>query len=185
MVGDNPYIPFEEWVPIPRPSPACVSFWRGYALLFKFISGILDGSLGLPFDNTHKNASFGISSVADIVTKSKSLLDDISTYLEQGGRIAYVFDAITQSMVDSLEGSDFEDAWEEDEKWTGLPRCDNDEKFDLVRQNIGLDPAESWGPYYNEDDEDEDDEDEDEDEDDEDEDDDAIFALIVDALRGW
>ena len=73
-------------------------------------------------------------------------LPDALSYVNQGGRVEYVLDAITSNTKDSHDDGDDAETFSDDlEK---IPSCANDSQFALVRQKLGLDPHQRWGPYY-------------------------------------
>ncbi|KAJ7072821.1 ankyrin repeat family protein [Mycena amicta] len=81
------------------------------------------------------------------------LCNDSAVYFRKGGRIAFVFDAITESAFQQSElGDDYNDLFsdsnsEDESDWTLLPTCVNDFAFQLVRLMLDLNPKEQWGPY--------------------------------------
>lgn len=76
-----------------------------------------------------------------------ALQPDSQAYVMQGGRVEYVLDAITSYAKDQIDDGDFVDTFSNDLE--NIPICANDSRFGLVRQKLGLDPQQRWGPYYN------------------------------------
>lgn len=72
---------------------------------------------------------------------------DAVPYVTRGGRVEYVLDAIFDYAREQFNDESFEDIYSDN--YEKIPSCANDWRFDhLVRQKLGLDPLQHWGPYY-------------------------------------
>lgn len=145
------------------------TFYKGYQAIFESIYEYLPQT-DLPL-------------VLEVMPALLSHNTDVQFYIRKGGKYAYAMDAVTAVVKERspLGDGTFDETWGDENvmgtDYTGLPRCDNDLEFDLVRRMVGLNPRLQWGPYYQPvsqdglpfdfDDNDMNDEDEDDDDDDE------------------
>ncbi|CCM00041.1 uncharacterized protein FIBRA_02067 [Fibroporia radiculosa] len=100
------------------------------------------------------------------VRQALTTMRGIDEFFLYGGRIEHALDLVTASARDQspVGDSTWDDMVEEDDDesvWDGyksMPKCANDLEFALVRERLGLDPDQPWGPYFEYEDEDEDEE---------------------------
>nr|GAT49088.1 ankyrin repeat family protein [Mycena chlorophos] len=110
-----------------------LSFYKGYHNVFAAIYDILNGT-NSPLSATTVHAHLG---------------NGASSYLQHGGRLEFAFDAIMDGAYQQSELGDgyHLEVFGDYEPWTSLPTCANDLEFQLVRNMLGLNPKECWGPY--------------------------------------
>ncbi|KAK0190291.1 ankyrin repeat family protein [Armillaria mellea] len=111
------------------------SFYMGFATIFDVISKIMENDTQIPKLQDMQN---------DAVSEWGT-----SFYFSKGGRVEYVLDAVTGSAKAQSrlgDGSFYELFCNED--FIRLPECTNDDEFEMVEVMLGLNPRESWGPYY-------------------------------------
>lgn len=130
------------------------SFYRGYGAIFSPTGRLLAGeTMGL--DGVVSGSGFSLATVNAITRANMFKLDfpslsfgsPVPFYLEKGGRINDVLDALTRNAKDRINDGDIDESYEHDEHWINLVKCANDEKISLVGEKIGLDPRKPWGPY--------------------------------------
>lgn len=75
-------------------------------------------------------------------------------YLSRGGLVEYPLDCVLHAAQEQspLGNATFDRAMSRsdngnDLKWVDLPHCANDLDFMLVREHLGLDITDTWGPY--------------------------------------
>ncbi|KAK0499412.1 ankyrin repeat family protein [Armillaria luteobubalina] len=112
------------------------SFYMGFTTIFEVISNIMKNDSQIPKLQDMQN---------DAISEWGT-----SFYFSKGGRVEYALDAVTNSAKaqSRLGDETFYETFGEDEDFNRLPECTNDDEFEMVRVMLGLNPRESWGPYY-------------------------------------
>lgn len=138
-----------DYLPTPLRTNMYKSFFQGYRSLFSAVATILNDSAN------------GIPTPARVLGQALGAEPNVSFYINKGGRVDYVLDAIIDSAKDQsvLGDGEFEALWDNpDEVGDGgvvnMPKCANDLAFMLVRQKLGIDPRVAMGPYDDDDEED-------------------------------
>ncbi|KAF7289319.1 Ankyrin repeat family protein [Mycena indigotica] len=127
------YYMHSDYIPRRFQSSFYLSFYKGYCDVFNAVYELLSST----------NEVFSLANV------KRYLSNDSVFYFRKGGRLEYVFDAITDSAFQqsSLGDGEHERIFADYEHWTTLPTCANDLEFHLVRLMLGMNPRERWGPY--------------------------------------
>jgi hypothetical protein len=128
------YIPPQLWPHVFK------TFIRGYGSIFKAIAQLLSRFI-LPTESTIR---------AELQNGQMEYFDVQAAqfYFSKGGRIEYALDAIVDSTKNNLDlAGSMLDLYEDDKRLRETPSCANDREFDIIRQNIGLNPTQTWGPY--------------------------------------
>ncbi|EMD30887.1 hypothetical protein CERSUDRAFT_163665 [Gelatoporia subvermispora B] len=124
------------------------SFYQAYRLVFIAASRVLE-----------KHGEFCLPTTRAVL--ETMLLGEVQNYanhwsrgrgeffFKKGGKVEYALDCVMHAAIDQspLGNGEFDRLRERDEEWNALPRCVNDLEFEMVRQQIGLDPSQKWGPY--------------------------------------
>ncbi|KAJ7736870.1 ankyrin repeat family protein [Mycena metata] len=127
---DNP----SDFIPPSLHSSFYLSFYKGYCNVLRAIYLLL--------------------STTDEVLSAAGVLrftENADFFFQKGGRVEFAFDSITHcAQEQSPLGDDtFADTFNDDyPDWASRPTCANDLEFQLVRQKIGLNRMQQWGPYY-------------------------------------
>ncbi|KAK7032909.1 ankyrin repeat family protein [Favolaschia claudopus] len=129
------YIPKHLWPQLFK------TFIVGYAHVIKAVAQLLSRPV-LPTQTSVLEAlQDGIADFFDVQAAK--------FFFNKGGRVEYAIAAIIHaaeaSFID-LSGTDL-DIHKDDPNYQETPTCANDREFALVRNNFGLDPTQSWGPY--------------------------------------
>ncbi|KAJ7188876.1 ankyrin repeat family protein [Mycena filopes] len=110
-----------------------LSFYKGYCDVLRAIHSLL-------------STTDEVLSVAGVLR----FIENADFFFQKGGRVEFAFDSITYcAESQSPLGDDtFADTFDDDyPDWASRPTCANDLEFKLVREMIGLDKNQRWGPY--------------------------------------
>ncbi|KAF7289314.1 Ankyrin repeat family protein [Mycena indigotica] len=130
---DDCLLMYSEYIPRRFQSDFFLSFYKGYCELFSIVYDLLEST----------------PEILSAAAVGARFLFNSGFYFQKGGRVEFVFDAITDAAYQqsALGDGEHENTFEDNESWTGLPTCANDLEFRLVRSMLGLNPREEWGPY--------------------------------------
>jgi hypothetical protein len=117
------------------------TFYKGLQVVFRAILETLLAPPAIP--------------LPAVVFRSLTLNDrSAAFYFNKGGSVEYALDCVLHTAKEQSSAygdGTFEEAWEDDENmgddYSALPKCANDEDFELARKMLGLDPGIEWGPY--------------------------------------